>query len=231
LTKLVETCITLDTLLFTSDNKRRSTRRTLVDHSWNGTTDSFDRNAVAAPFVGFLGATREGSAGNPPVSLNCIFQEGLVYSRQQVSINYTARYTKGVRSNSLLNGRVDQAITFLGLDLTPEVLWQITPWSWLLDWFANLGDVISNISNLSLKDIILDYAYLTNRIETERGILAWKPSLYGNLKLSRNVVSHKVTTVEKTRNQASPYGFSVGFDGLSPYQISILVALGLARMR
>jgi len=229
--KLVNTCITLDTLLFTSDNKRRSTRRTLVDHAWNGTTDSFDRRTVAAPFATFLSTTKEGTPGLPPAALTLTYQEGLVYSRQNVSINYTARYTKGVRSNAILNGRVDQAITFLGMDLTPDVLWQVTPWSWLLDWFANLGDVISNITNLSMKDIILDYAYLTNRIETERGILAWKPSLVGNMTSSRYTVGHKVITVEKTRNQASPYGFSVGFDGLSPYQISILVALGLARGR
>jgi hypothetical protein len=36
-----------------------------------------------------------------------------------------------------------QARYLLGLTLTPDLLWELTPWSWILDWFADIGGFLS----------------------------------------------------------------------------------------
>lgn len=35
----------------------------------------------------------------------------------------------------------------LGLNLSPSTAWNLIPWSWLVDWFANTGDLISLTQN------------------------------------------------------------------------------------
>lgn len=35
-----------------------------------------------------------------------------------------------------------------GLNIQPRYLWDAIPWSWLVDWFANIGDYVSSYSNV-----------------------------------------------------------------------------------
>lgn len=107
---------------------------------------------------------------------------------------------------------------------TPDVLWNLTPWSWATDWFANTGDVLSNISNAALYGQVLRYGYLMEKTTiVDRN----------HLELPQCKVATKFDSVVKTtikrRIQANPFGFGVSFDGLNAYQLSILAALGMTR--
>ncbi|DAD51610.1 maturation protein [ssRNA phage Gerhypos.4_44] len=125
--------------------------------------------------------------------------------------------------------RLDQLIN---LKLTPEVLWNLAPWSWLVDWHLRIGDSIA--SNLLVADdrVHSVYAYAMQRT-TKSEFLSSKgitpasgysysgPSDWGAV----------LRTGIKQRVRANPYGFTAGgADALNNSQIAILAALGLTKV-
>jgi hypothetical protein len=146
---------------------------------------------------------------------------------------FSAKYHRGARPNSRELAFIERGTELLGLEITPAVLWEITPWTWLLDWGSNLGSVAANLSQLDWSNVLLDYAYLTFVVKTKGGISAQVPStnIGGGATLSHTYLAQGFESEEKVREQASPYGFSVSWNGLSPFQLSILAALGMSRGR
>jgi hypothetical protein len=128
-----------------------------------------------------------------------------------------------------------------GLNPTPEVLWNLLPWSWLIDWFTNVGDVVANLSDHAAENLTADYAYVMRTKGTSTYSVAslefpgttpthesagWNHIPGGSI----SAMTVKSQT-EKARLPATPYGFGLTYDGLSPYQMSILAALAISRSR
>ncbi len=154
-------------------------------------------------------------------------------TRITADFRFTAKYHRGAQPNGRERGYIERATELLGLEVTPAVLWELTPWTWLLDWASNLGSLASNLSLLDWSNVLLDYAYLTFFVKTESSI-SWKgPTVSdsGRFIVNHPYLAQGYTSEEKIREQASPYGFSVNWDGLSPFQLSILAALGMSRGR
>jgi len=107
-----------------------------------------------------------------------------------------------------------------GIDISPEVLWNLAPWSWAVDWFSNAGDVMTNISLIGQDGLVIRNGYVmchTKRTVTDTGTF-------------QNQSQTRVSVLEyKQRRPATPYGFGVSFGSLSTKQIAILSALGLSR--
>lgn len=118
-----------------------------------------------------------------------------------------------------------EANHLLGTRITPEVLYNLTAWSWLLDWFANIGDVMSNISHIGRDGLVLHYGYLmqSTRVQADVVLPNLKPFGYAH------DVSERVVLERKMRVQASPYGFGLTTSDFTPKQWAILAALGLSR--
>jgi len=120
-----------------------------------------------------------------------------------------------------------------GVNVTPEVLWNALPWSWLIDWFTNLGDIVSNASSNAVDNLTADYAYIMREFKssTEWVGTGW----CGTNSTWKSNASSASLTVEtssqsfKSRSAASPFGFGTTFEGLTPYQLSIAAALGISR--
>jgi hypothetical protein len=110
----------------------------------------------------------------------------------------------------------------ISLDITPETLWNIAPWSWAIDWILPVGDLISNLQDHSTDGLAWTYAYvMEHSISTKTFTYTGPGSSYcGVLTL---------TTEHKKRIAASPFGFGVDWNGLSPFQLSIAAALGITR--
>jgi len=109
-----------------------------------------------------------------------------------------------------------------GIDLNPEVLWNLSPWSWAADWFANTGDVMHNVSAIGQDGMVIRYAHImchTQRKVAFTGAFDGQPC------------SITVTDEVKSRLPATPYGFGLNWDGFSPKQLAIISALGLSRSR
>lgn len=120
------------------------------------------------------------------------------------------------RANALLGVRV----------LTPEVLWELAPWSWLADYFANFGTLAGNASRFSQDGLVMKYGYLmrhsvSTRTYTQNAI-AFRSGGPGPFAIS-------ISNEKKERMRATPYGFGLNPNSFTTRQWAILAALGLTR--
>lgn len=112
-----------------------------------------------------------------------------------------------------------------GLELTPSLVWELTPWSWLVDWFTNVGDVLDNISNPGLaENLAAKYAYVMGETRCELDLTVRLNTISPVTAIFNYSLSRKV------RMEANPFGFGLTWEGLTPKQWSILGALGITRM-
>jgi len=125
-------------------------------------------------------------------------------------------------------GHVSRARKLLGLDLTPEVLWNLAPWSWAVDWFVNVGDILHVADATANDGLVLRYGYImehsvvrdTYQFEGPSGLWASFGAVY----------PAPVTLVSecKLRRKAGPFGFGIT-TGLTNQQAAIVAALGMTR--
>ncbi len=153
-------------------------------------------------------------------------------------IRLTAKFRTGLSPTAISNGYVDRGLDLLGLKITPEVLWDLTPWTWLIDWFSNIGTIVSNVSTLGADNARLNYAYSTLRYRETVSFNSFRPPLTNDdSSKPEGYMSWDgdITFVQKNdmkvRLAASPFGFSVSTPDLSIGQWGILSSLGLARAR
>jgi hypothetical protein len=133
-----------------------------------------------------------------------------------------------------------------GLALTPDILWELTPWSWAVDWFSNAGQVINNVTNFGLAGLVMRYGYIMEE-SIERVVAEGRLPDYVSAKFSSKPNGSEPTwilskgaspgtyrigteSVRKVRSPASPFGFSIGWQDLSPTQLAITAALGITRL-
>jgi len=159
-----------------------------------------------------------------------------VYDPAQVTVSWDSgnkQWFKGAFSYHLpvTNDQAARAIRFeayanklLGTRLTPEVVWNLTPWSWAADWFGNAGDIIHNVSALGHDGLVLRYGYMMSS--------TWNNSYHvGVGDNSKYTSTMKNVTETKHRHPATPYfGFGASAS-LSATQTAILAALGMTRGR
>lgn len=50
---------------------------------------------------------------------------------------------------------------FMGLNPSPEDLYNLVPWTWLADWFSGAGDYIGLIDRMSLDPSLINYGFIT----------------------------------------------------------------------
>lgn len=119
----------------------------------------------------------------------------------------------------------------LGLYPTPGLVWEVLPWSWLVDWFTNIGDVLDNVSGNAAENLTAKYAYLMSSLTVEKRAEA-RVTVRTQLPEPQTMTlysSAKIIWTYKLRTAANPFGFGVTYAGLSAKQTMILAALGLSR--
>jgi hypothetical protein len=114
-----------------------------------------------------------------------------------------------------------------GLQPSPSLLWELTPWSWLIDWCSDAGDAIANMSSIMFDNLCAKYAYVMAHTVQKAVYRGWQfchpvGSITGEW---------SATLDRKVRLGASPFGFGLTSSSFSGRQWSILGALGLTRMR
>jgi hypothetical protein len=113
----------------------------------------------------------------------------------------------------------------LGLKVTPEVLWNIAPWSWADDWFGNFGDVLHNVSAIGNDGLVLKYGYIMSQAETNDLVTSSTKQIQPGVQWTAAQYGRDI--VYKRRFPSSPYGFGVSDGSLSAVQKAIIGALGL----
>lgn len=118
-------------------------------------------------------------------------------------------------------------IALFGANLSPSLAYELMPWSWLIDWFVNIGDVIENMSANAAENLTADYAY--TMLHSEYRHDRW---MRGNFRAEGGgwqfaSATERNAVILKSRVHASPFGFGMNEDDLNPRQLGILSALGL----
>lgn len=115
-------------------------------------------------------------------------------------------------------------IRSLGLNISPSLVWNLTPWSWMADWFTNAGDVVDNITSRGTDNVASKHCYLMEhrykRAVNSSVIHLWNEDVCCEW-------SQQVET--KSRHAASSFGFDLAPGDFTPRQLSILAALGMSR--
>ena len=113
----------------------------------------------------------------------------------------------------------------VGFRISPEVLWELQPWSWLVDWVFNIGSILENIESFQTDGLVLRYGYLMCTDEVDRTVTVYQHGLPDHI----GPVSINFRTVRKQRVKATPYGFGLDPTTWSPERWAILAALGLTK--
>lgn len=136
---------------------------------------------------------------------------------------------------------MDRAEALINIRLTPSVLWELAPWSWLVDWFLRIGDSIKANELAGSDKLVMHYGYAMEhtvirdlvsmdfasapRSRPSGSTYSYYPDLPGS-------ASYTSTTEYKRRIRANPYGFKTGGpNALTTGQWAILGALGLTRSK
>lgn len=129
---------------------------------------------------------------------------------------FSGAYTYRIPNLESRLGKLMEFNRLYGVVPTAKDVWDLTPWSWLVDWSVNTGSLFKNLSTLSRDGIRIHHAYVMMQVDTE-----YKYSVPGNT----------VTFVETSKNRirASPFGFGFRPGSLSNKQKAILTALGISR--
>jgi len=139
----------------------------------------------------------------------------LVEQKNWFEANFFLLPKLGYDPSSFLS-RLDSLVN---VKLTPDVLWELAPWSWLVDWGLRIGDALQTAERLADDRVHAQYAYGMSHTKVRR--IHTLPTLSSAQQYER-----------KERVRANPYGFKVGgFAGLDAWQQSILLALGLTKTR
>lgn len=121
---------------------------------------------------------------------------------------------------------LDQKLGGVGAVPTAIDIWNLIPWSWLVDWFTNFNHVITNLSYLGRDGLLLQRGYLMAHYQDV------ETSTQSCVAHGTAVSTTGVRTFDRQyRVKASPFGFGYTWKDFDPFQLSILGALGVSRMR
>lgn len=171
--------------------------------------------------------TRHGGNVNRSVARVRVFEQ-----RQWFSGAFTYHLPTDYDSRRELDSLASKVARLYDLSLTPEVIWELAPWSWAVDWFSNVGDVVSNVTDWANDGLVMRYGYLMEHtIVTDTYTRVDPRAFASNSKNASQLVTSAIVlkTETKIRKRANPFGFGVSWSGLSPRQLSIAAALGISR--
>lgn len=138
---------------------------------------------------------------------------------------FAARFRYYIPDCGTWRWRKRAAAQLFGLYPSPELIWELTPWSWLADWCSNIGDVLANMNDHAAENLTAKYAYVMG---THKRSL----TVDSTMKLWNGSFSAQwlFEATQKSRVAANPFGFAMDDWTPSAYQMSILGALGLSRL-
>lgn len=144
------------------------------------------------------------------------------------SFTYTAQ--SGGSSVSTCLGFGSDANKLFGIALTPDVVWELTPWSWAIDWFSNASNVIHNIGSLGPgTGLVMRYGYMMEEKTIVETYTMPDTGMITGLSVTIPPATRTITV--KRRREANPFGFGLKWEGLSPTQLAITAALGITHLR
>lgn len=108
--------------------------------------------------------------------------------------------------------------------------WELTPYSWLVDYFTSAGAYHKNLDAFKQDALVMPYGYVMFSQERELEY-TWRGSVNrGSSTRVPYTCSGKMVYTTHQRRRATPYGFGKSSSDLTTKQWSILAALGISRV-
>jgi hypothetical protein len=182
-------------------------RKTLINDSSNVTEESYDYNSILGSYSRDIRLTKTTSKSE----------------RVWSSVSFV--YYQASLLDQLL---VDLEKELGNFGTIPKLIdaWNLTAWSWFVDWFVNFNHVITNLSYLGRDGLMLQRGYLM--AHHRMTITSRQTRVF----MGTPIESIGIETYErKYRVNASPFGFGLTWRDFSPFQTSILASLGVSKLR
>lgn len=208
---------------FLRDSGKRIRRHYTFPISREVLQDDVLANATVFPVsIGAEPELWQGGQNTYPMSRNYILERRRWFSG---CFTYFAEFDKSQQGEwDAHQRRLD---LLYGTKVTPETIWNLAPWSWAADWFANTGSLITNLTRFSEDGLVMPYGYMMEHsIRTNTyGMRNLKPLGYQIPSLTQTI-THTV----KVRRRATPFGFGLNDSSFTNRQWAIIGALGLSRL-
>lgn len=171
------------------------------------------------------------SYGSPSGSTTLYDTRGVAWRTTHVITKrwFKGRFCYAVPSRSTQSDeaiRMAQKLRVLyGVDLTPATVWNMLPWSWLVDWATDYGNLLKALSAFGNDGLVMVYGYIMeHRVETITDSIT-------GLKVCG--IPHspilQIVRESKLRYRASPFGFTQDAWQPTGRQLSILASIGMTR--
>jgi len=171
----------------------------------------------------------------PTLTLNHWNNSGVApvtHIRTERSVWFDGCFTYYLPPESMegLEGAANKARLVYGVKFTPDVIWNLLGWSWLVDWAVNVGPVMNNLGLFSRDGLTLRYGYTMEKTNVTRttSFPGLAPAGYGSLPKNPTFVLHGE---RKRRLEQSPFVLGLTDSQFTARRAAILTALGLTRMR
>ena len=234
---VLKVLIGLDRMVYSESNRRHRawdgpSESSVNDHANIGhVAQPYNTGGFGERFQTISGSPNVGNPGRWNVRASTLVKE---------DYRFSSRFSALVKPNSKSVGfveRAEEVLRQLGLVDDPTILWELTPFSWLVDWVANIGNSITNahiLSPLSGRHAV-DYAYFTTQLtrvveESPFGFDSAR-DWFVTFEYAMPTPKGYHSSVSRVRDRATPFGFGTQLGSLNASQYAILIALGLARVR
>jgi hypothetical protein len=170
--------------------------------------------------------------GNLPASF---FNSGVLHLETRTIVDrwFSGAFCYYLNLDDSTLGRLElyeqYANKLLGTRLTPELVWNLTPWSWAADWVSNAGDVFHNVSAFLGDGLVMKHGYIMEQKTIMKTYTLDGHSVKSGITGDASPLSLTITQQRKVRLKASPFGFGITDANLSARQIAIIAALGINR--
>lgn len=172
---------------------------------------------------------QQGSVGHSPALVSSFYNSPNGYSRLErrdtLNVWFVGRF-RYYMPELKVEGPASmwEMATLYGLKPSPTAIWELTPWSWLIDWWTNFGRITDNLWSVINEGVCSKYAYvMSHRKQQVTG------EFFTNLKDTPVSSVAYATSEQKVRAPADPFGFGLNANDFSNRQWSILSALGMSK--
>lgn len=217
----------IDSFMHTANNSAR------IWEQYKRNCGKLVKRSYAEPESQTITVTNQGSSGLlRPTLLTGMYQSGGTYKYTITSIHTRKRWFEGAFKYWLPETSFGQNMSrwnkLWGVRPDPATLWNLAPWSWALDWVGDAGTLFENLSAFATDSLVMPWAYVMEESSTTWRHEVWYEGFFKSIH-GPQYMRQELKTTTKRRVVASPYGFQLSWDTMSPRQLAIASSVGLTR--
>jgi len=153
-----------------------------------------------------------------------------LFQNVETRLWFSGAYTYYLAGDDSVWGKLQEfeqrANVLLGTRVSPETLWELAPWSWLIDWKTNIGSAVGSAERVASDSLVLRYGYLMRQtVARDTYVMRDLQFVSGG----PGTVTMQLGRETKERYRATPYGFGLATSQFTDRQWAILAALGMTK--